>query len=139
MCERRGCHAPDLRRDYRLARLAAGSGGPARAGKEAGNRRAASATAGSACRNRRRGPRRPVIPTDMSWFDLPRVPEPEVMDDGAEVEAYASAAAQAYLSKLDDTLVDHAIRLLDRKADGFGVSLTEGRALDIGTGPGQIV
>jgi len=75
----------------------------------------------------------------MSWFDLPRVPEPEVMDDGAEVEAYASAAAQAYLSKLDDTLVDHAIRLLDSKAGGAGLSLTEGRALDIGTGPGQIV
>src|SRR5579862_969410 len=139
MRKRRRRHAPDLRGDYRLARLAGGSGRPARAGQEAGNRRATGASAGAARRKRRRGPRRPVIPTDMSWLDLPRVPEPEVMDDGAEVEAYASAAAQAYLSKLDDTLVDHAIRLLDRKADGFGVSLTEGRALDIGTGPGQIV
>ena len=67
----------------------------------------------------------------MSWLDLPRVPEPEVMDDAAEVEAYASAAAQAYLDRIDDTFVAHAQRLVGGK--------TEGRALDIGTGPGQIV
>ncbi len=67
----------------------------------------------------------------MSWLDLPRLPEPEVMDDSREVEAYASAAAQAYLDKIDDTFVERALRLL-RGRD-------RGRALDIGTGPGQIV
>jgi len=67
----------------------------------------------------------------MSWLDLPRVPEPEVMDDADEVEAYASAAAQAHLDAIDDTFVEHALRLLGGRP--------EGRALDIGTGPGQIV
>ena len=67
----------------------------------------------------------------MSPLDLPRVPEPEVMDDSAEVEAYASAAAQAHLDSIDDTFVEHAIRLVSGKE--------RGRALDIGTGPGQIV
>lgn len=67
----------------------------------------------------------------MSWFDLPRVPEPEAMDDSGEVEAYASAAAQAHLNRIDDTFVDHAVRLLAGRSTG--------RALDIGTGPGQIL
>jgi ubiquinone/menaquinone biosynthesis C-methylase UbiE len=67
----------------------------------------------------------------MSFLDLPRVPEPEVMDDAGEVEAYASAAAQKHLDAIDNTLIDHAVRLV-RGRD-------EGRALDIGTGPGQIV
>jgi ubiquinone/menaquinone biosynthesis C-methylase UbiE len=64
-------------------------------------------------------------------FELHRVPEPEVMDDSVEVEAYSSAAAQTYLKKLDDTFVEHALRLVNRRE--------RGRALDIGTGPGQIV
>ncbi len=67
----------------------------------------------------------------MAFLDLPRVPEPEVMDDSGEVEAYASAAAQAHLDVIDNTLVEHALRLV-RGCDA-------GRALDIGTGPGQIV
>lgn len=67
----------------------------------------------------------------MSWFELSRVPEPEAMDDSGEVEAYSSAAAQAFLNRIDDTLVDHAARLVAGRAAG--------RALDIGTGPGQIV
>jgi ubiquinone/menaquinone biosynthesis C-methylase UbiE len=71
----------------------------------------------------------------MGWLDLPRVPEPEVMDESGEVEAYSSAAAQAYLSKIDDTFVTHARRLVDARVSA-GLS---GRALDIGTGPGQIV
>jgi ubiquinone/menaquinone biosynthesis C-methylase UbiE len=66
----------------------------------------------------------------MGLFDLPRVPEPEVMDDSSEVEAYASASAQAFLEKIDDTFVAHALRLLAGKE--------RGRALDIGCGPGQI-
>ena len=67
----------------------------------------------------------------MAFLDLPRVPEPEVMDDSAEVEAYASAATQAHLEAIDETFVEHALRLVTRKE--------RGRALDIGTGPGQIV
>jgi len=67
----------------------------------------------------------------VSWLDLPRIPEPEVMDDSDEVEAYASAAAQAYLDKIDSTFVEHTVRLVAGRPIG--------RALDIGTGPGQIV
>jgi ubiquinone/menaquinone biosynthesis C-methylase UbiE len=67
----------------------------------------------------------------MAFFDLPRVPEPEVMDDSGEVEAYSSAAAQAHLDAIDNTFVEHAVRLLRGRE--------RGRALDIGTGPGQIV
>jgi len=70
----------------------------------------------------------------MSWLDLPRVPEPEVMDDSDEVEAYSSAAAQAFLNRIDDTFVDHTLRLVRGRPAVAG-----GRALDIGTGPGQIV
>jgi ubiquinone/menaquinone biosynthesis C-methylase UbiE len=66
----------------------------------------------------------------MSLLDLPRVPEPEVMDDSGEVEAYASAAAQKHLDAIDNTLIEHALRLVQ--------GCDHGRALDIGTGPGQI-
>jgi ubiquinone/menaquinone biosynthesis C-methylase UbiE len=69
------------------------------------------------------------------WLNLPRVPEPEVMDDSAEVDAYSSAAAQAYLDKIDDTFVEHALRLLRAR----GSRSETGSALDIGCGPGQIV
>ncbi len=64
----------------------------------------------------------------MGWLDLPRIPEPEVMAEADEVEAYASAAAQAYLARIDDTFVEHVLRL----------GVERGRALDIGTGPGQL-
>ncbi len=67
----------------------------------------------------------------MSIFELQRVAEPEVMDDSAEVEAYSSAAAQSHLNAIDDTFVDHAIRLVGKRE--------RGRAIDIGSGPGQIV
>lgn len=67
----------------------------------------------------------------MAFLDLPRIPEPEVMDDSGEVEAYASAAAQAHLDAIDGTFVEHAVRLVAGK--------DHGRAFDIGTGPGQIV
>jgi ubiquinone/menaquinone biosynthesis C-methylase UbiE len=70
----------------------------------------------------------------MTWppryFDLPRIPEPEVMDDSNEVQAYTSAAGDAYLSNIDDTFVEHALRLIGPAA---------GCALDIGCGPGQIL
>lgn len=64
----------------------------------------------------------------MSWLDLPRKPESEVMGDADEVEAYASAAAQAYLDAIDNTLVDQVVSL----------GRTRGWLLDIGTGPGGI-
>jgi ubiquinone/menaquinone biosynthesis C-methylase UbiE len=64
----------------------------------------------------------------MGWLDLPRIPEPEVMAEADEVEAYASAAAQACLAGIDDTFVEHLLRL----------GVERGRALDIGTGPGQL-
>jgi ubiquinone/menaquinone biosynthesis C-methylase UbiE len=67
----------------------------------------------------------------MGLFDLPRIPEPEVMDDSGDVEAYSWSAGQAYLDRLDDTFVEHALRLVK--------GCERGRALDIGTGPGQIV
>jgi ubiquinone/menaquinone biosynthesis C-methylase UbiE len=66
----------------------------------------------------------------MSWLDLTRVPEAEVMDDSSEVQAYSSAAGEAYLSKIDDTFVEHVLRL---------IGPSPGWALDIGCGPGQIV
>ena len=69
-------------------------------------------------------------PSGSGLLDLPRVAEPEVMDESKEVEAYASATAQAWLDKIDDSFVDHAARLVS--------GWQRGRALDIGTGPGQI-
>ena len=75
-----------------------------------------------------------MAPAAMSWprryLDLSRVPEPEVMDDSNEVQAYSSAAADAYLSKIDDTFVEHTLRL---------IAPAPGWALDIGCGPGQIL
>jgi ubiquinone/menaquinone biosynthesis C-methylase UbiE len=67
----------------------------------------------------------------MGFFDLPRIPESEVMDDAREVQAYSSAAAQRHLDQIDDTFVAHALRLVQ--------NVEKGTALDIGTGPGQIV
>ncbi len=67
----------------------------------------------------------------MALFEFARVPEPEVMADSGEVEAYASATAQSYLDAIDDTFVEHAVRLVKNR--------DRGRAIDIGTGPGQIV
>ncbi len=64
----------------------------------------------------------------MKWLILPRKPEPEVMDDPEEVEAYASAAAQAYLDSIDNTLVEQVL----------SIGQLNGWLLDIGTGPGGI-
>ncbi|MGH9470518.1 MAG: class I SAM-dependent methyltransferase [Terriglobia bacterium] len=61
-----------------------------------------------------------------NWLVLPRAPEPEEMDDAAEVESYAAAAAEACLAAIDDTLVDQV------------VALGCGRGLDVGAGPGAI-
>ena len=50
------------------------------------------------------------------------------MDERDGVEAYSASASQAYLERIDRTFVDHAL----------GLGVTEGHALDIGTGPGLI-
>jgi ubiquinone/menaquinone biosynthesis C-methylase UbiE len=70
------------------------------------------------------------VSADSGLLNLPRVAEPEVMDDAVEVEAYASAAAQEWLSAIDASFIEHAARLVKERQ--------RGRALDIGTGPGQI-
>ncbi len=67
----------------------------------------------------------------MGFFDLRRIPEPEMMDDAGSVEAYSSSAAQEWLGRIDDTFVEHALHLLG--------GLERGRALDVGMGPGQII
>ena len=69
----------------------------------------------------------------MPW-KLERIPEPEVMDESTEVEAYASAAAQSYLEKIDRTFVTHVARLFPPRDP----RLLRGVALDVGCGPGQI-
>lgn len=55
------------------------------------------------------------------------------MDDDSEVEAYASAAAQAYLEAIDRSFLDHVARLLPPHR------LKDARVLDLGCGPGQIL
>ena len=69
----------------------------------------------------------------MRW-KLERVPEPEVMNESSEVDAYASAAAQSYLEKIDRTFVTHVARLFSRQDP----RMLRGVALDVGCGPGQI-
>jgi ubiquinone/menaquinone biosynthesis C-methylase UbiE len=69
----------------------------------------------------------------MPLLSLKRVPEPELMDDDSEVEAYASAAAAAYLEAIDRSFVDHVAKLIE------GAGLESGRVLDLGCGPGQIL
>ncbi|MGH9358358.1 MAG: class I SAM-dependent methyltransferase [Terriglobia bacterium] len=65
----------------------------------------------------------------MAWFTSRRQPEPEVMDEPGEVEAYASSAAQAYLNGVDNTFVEQVLDL----------NVAEGWALDVGAGPGSIL
>jgi ubiquinone/menaquinone biosynthesis C-methylase UbiE len=69
----------------------------------------------------------------MPLLSLKRVPEPELMDDDSEVEAYASAAAAKYLEAIDRSFVDHIAKLIQ------GAGLESGRLLDLGCGPGQIL
>jgi len=63
---------------------------------------------------------------------LERIPEPEVMDEREQVEAYSSAAAQAYLEKIDRSFVKRVARLFPARREPRGI------ALDVGCGPGQI-
>jgi ubiquinone/menaquinone biosynthesis C-methylase UbiE len=76
----------------------------------------------------------------MNWLRMPRTPEPEEMGEADEVEAYASAAAQAYLDAIDNTLVEQVISLA---SPGLALAagdsnLLSGWLLDVGTGPGGI-
>lgn len=95
----------------------------------------------------------------MTW-KLARVPEPEVMDETDEVESYASAAAARHLDAIDNTFVEHLLRLLpqetateaqrhreilaqetrSRNLEAQRTSALSNSAwgLDVGTGPGQI-
>jgi ubiquinone/menaquinone biosynthesis C-methylase UbiE len=68
----------------------------------------------------------------MSWLEMQRKPEPEVMSGEDEVSAYASAAAQKHLEALDNTFVDQVLQLAPP-----GKALT-GFLLDVGCGPGNI-
>ena len=69
----------------------------------------------------------------MTFRKLPRVPEPEEMDDASEVASYTSAAAERHLDGIDNTFVEHFLRLLPESAGA-----APHYALDIGTGPAQI-
>ena len=69
----------------------------------------------------------------MALLSLKRVPEPELMDDDSEVEAYAGAAAQAYLEGIDRSFVRHIEGLMPAPR------LETARVLDVGCGPGQIL
>jgi len=64
----------------------------------------------------------------MAWWDLPRIPEPEIMNAEGDVSAYAAAATEPYLDALDNAWVD---KILD-------LGILAGSALDVGTGPGSI-
>ncbi|MBI2815304.1 MAG: class I SAM-dependent methyltransferase [Acidobacteria bacterium] len=55
------------------------------------------------------------------------------MDDAAEVESYSSAAAARHLDAIDDTFVEHLLRLLPPSA-----ASAPGCGLDVGTGPAEI-
>ena len=61
------------------------------------------------------------------------MPEPELMDDDSEVEAYASAAAQTHLETIDRGFLAHLECLLPKSR------LETARVLDLGCGPGQIL
>jgi ubiquinone/menaquinone biosynthesis C-methylase UbiE len=69
----------------------------------------------------------------MPLLSLKRIPEPELMDDDAEVEAYAGAAAQAYLEAIDRSFLRHVEGLMPPSR------LEHANVLDVGCGPGQIL
>ncbi len=69
----------------------------------------------------------------MHLLSLNRTPEPELMDDDSEVEAYSSAAAQAHLEMIDRSFLKHLERLPPQPR-----RLENARVLDLGCGPGQI-
>src|SRR3990172_537062 len=70
----------------------------------------------------------------MRYWKLERVPEPEDMDEAEEVQSYNSAAAARHLDTIDNTFVEHLLRLLPSRETWNGSRW----GLDIGTGPAQI-
>ncbi|MBI3934428.1 MAG: class I SAM-dependent methyltransferase [Acidobacteria bacterium] len=56
------------------------------------------------------------------------------MDASEEVESYSSAAAEKHLDAIDDTFVEHLLRLIPTHRPPAGPLW----ALDVGTGPAQI-
>ena len=71
----------------------------------------------------------------MNFWHLPRDPEPEEMDSPEEVESYSSAAAEQHLEAIDDTFVEHLLRLLPQQNPSAADPIW---ALDVGCGPAQI-
>ncbi len=71
----------------------------------------------------------------MSFWNLSRVPEPEEMDEAEQVESYSSAATARHLDAIDNTFVEHLLRLFTTQERAPG-ALAWG--LDVGTGPAQI-
>jgi len=69
------------------------------------------------------------------FWQLPRTPELEQMDASEEVESYSSAAAEKHLDAIDDTFVEHLLRLVPQHNPSAGRTAL---ALDVGTGPAQI-
>src|SRR3989442_4900138 len=76
--------------------------------------------------------------TAMGWLTLRRKPELEVMGEADEVEAYASAAAQAYLDSVDNALVAQVLSEGSRNTRSVDGSPLSGWLVDIGAGPGGI-
>lgn len=68
----------------------------------------------------------------MSWIQMKRKPEPEVMGGADEVSAYTSAAGQKHLEALDNSFVDRVLSL------GAAEGRPSGLWLDVGCGPGNI-
>src|SRR3990172_8776873 len=64
----------------------------------------------------------------LEWWRGRRIPEPESMDDAAEGEAYAGAAAERHLARLDAGAALRSARL------AAGAK----RGIDLGCGPGSI-
>lgn len=71
----------------------------------------------------------------LDFWKLPRVPEPEEMDDVSEVSSYSDAAAEQHLARIDDSFVSHAVRL----AEWYSAATNKKEIwIDIGSGPAQI-
>jgi len=56
------------------------------------------------------------------------------MDEAEEVASYSSAAAERHLDAIDDTFVEHVLKLLPPGMETAGAPF----GLDVGTGPAQV-
>ncbi|HWP84344.1 MAG TPA: class I SAM-dependent methyltransferase [Terriglobia bacterium] len=71
----------------------------------------------------------------MGFWHFERIPEPEEMDAAGEVASYNAAAAEQHLDAIDETFVEHLLRLLPPTLRSACVPFW---ALDVGSGPAQI-